>query len=346
MSNDYYVVSGDSLREVADTIREKNNMSEQLVFPDGWIDTINNIKTDGTENIWQDSNGFVHLPVKEEEVPDDGKTRIWIYIPENTPDNRLTFYLRFISSVANNTTVDWGDGTIQTLGSTTATNYSHKYSQGGNYIITMTVNNGTISFEGDDNNNRIYGELNRADSHLRTRIIRVIFGNNITGINYKTFSYCYSLKSVVLPNNITNIGEHAFEYCYSLTSIIIPNTVTSIGNQAFAGCYSLASVIMPDSVTNIDTGAFYYDDSLTSIIIPVNVTNIGLMAFTSCRSMSEYHFKSTTPPVLASDKTFQEMPSDCIIYVPYSANHSILNAYKTATNWSTVASQIQEEPQS
>jgi hypothetical protein len=60
--------------------------------------------------------------------------------------------------------------------------------------------------------------------------------------------------------------------------------------------------------------------------------------------MSEYHFKPTTPPTLANSNAFQNIPSDCIIYVPYSADHSILNAYKTATNWSSQASKMQEEP--
>ena len=39
------------------------------------------------------------------------------------------------------------------------------------------------------------------------------------------------------------------------------------------------------------------------------------------------------------------IPADCIIYVPYSADHSILESYKTASNWSTYASYMQEEPQ-
>ena len=82
----------------------------------------------------------------DEPIPEDGKTRIFIHIAEDTPDNRLTFYLRFTASEANNTTVDWGDGVSETLGSTTATNYSHKYSQSGHYVFTMTASRGTISF--------------------------------------------------------------------------------------------------------------------------------------------------------------------------------------------------------
>lgn len=40
--------------------------------------------------------------------------------------------------------------------------------------------------------------------------------------------------------------------------------------------------------------------------------------------------------------SISDLPSDCIIYVPYSQDHSILNAYKTASNWSTYANQMIE----
>jgi hypothetical protein len=60
--------------------------------------------------------------------------------------------------------------------------------------------------------------------------------------------------------------------------------------------------------------------------------------------MSEYHFKPTAPPALANTNAFANISTDCKIYVPYSADHSILEAYKTETNWSSYASKMQEEP--
>ena len=142
MSNDYYVVSGDSLRDVADTIRTKGGTSAQLEYPDDWKDAINAISGGGTPTIQSLSvtqngtytapsgvDGYSPVTVNvsggDEPIPDDGKTRIFIHIAEGTPDNRLTFYLRFTASTANNTTVDWGDGVSETLGSNTATNYPH-----------------------------------------------------------------------------------------------------------------------------------------------------------------------------------------------------------------------------
>lgn len=54
----------------------------------------------------------------------------------------------------------------------------------------------------------------------------------------------------------------------------------------------------------------------------------------------------TTPPTLANSNVFNGMSTNYYkIYVPYSADHSILEAYKTATNWSTYAAiMVEEEP--
>ena len=192
--------------------------------------------------------------------------------------------------------------------------------------------------------------------------------NSVTSIGNSAFNGCYSLPSITIPSNVTSIGNNAFQYCYSLASITIPNSVTSIGGSAFNNCHSLTSITIPSSVTSIGVYVFQYCRSLASITIPNDVTSIGTCAFSGCYSlasitipssvtsieanafqycygMGEYHFQSETVPT-GGTTMFASIPSDCIIYVPYSADHSILESYKTATNWSTYASYMQEEPQS
>lgn len=308
-----YVVSDTSLGSVADAIRTKGGTSAPLTYPQGFIDAIDDIQTGGGD----------------EPIPEDGKTRIWIHIADGTPDNRLTFYLRFTASTANNTTVDWGDGISETLGSTTVTNYSHKYPSGGDYVITMTVNSGTISFIGTSGGNGygIYGAraASRNNQHNRSRIQKVIIGENVTTIGTYAFYNCYSLESITISDSVTSIGTCAFQYCYNLTSITISDSVTSIGAYAFNNCHGFTTVTIPDGVTSIGASAF-------------------ATSFDNVYGVSEYHFKPTTPPTLANTDVFNYNASDRILYVPYSEDHSILDAYKTATNWSTYASYMQEEP--
>ena len=275
-------------------------------------------------------------------VTDDGKTRLYIHIDDDTPSGRLNFYVRFKSSVANNVSLNWGDGTVETNGSTTATNYEHTYSTTGDYVITLTVNSGTIEFIGA-NSNAIYGSTSTFNHHNRGRIRKTEIGDKVTSIGGYAFQYCYSLTSITIPSTVTSIGTYAFQSSYSLTSITIPSTVTSIENNAFNVCYSLTSITIPSGVTSIGSNAFSSCYSITSITIPSTVTSIGAYAFQYSYGVGEYHLKPTTPPTLSNANAFSSIQSDCKIYVPYSADHSVLNDYKTAQNWSTYADKMVEE---
>ena len=172
----------------------------------------------------------------------------------------------------------------------------------------------------------------------------VTISDSVTSIVGNTFLSCYGLASVTIPEGVTSIDDSAFLSCYGLASVTIPDGVTSIGSSAFLSCYNLASVTISDSVTSIGGSAFLGCYSLASVTIPEGVTSIGSNAFVNCYSVAEYHLVRTTPPTLGSS-AFIAISADCIIYVPYSADHSILEAYKTASNWSTYASYMQEEPQ-
>ena len=163
--------------------------------------------------------------------------------------------------------------------------------------------------------------------------------DGVTSIGSSSFYYCTSLSSITIPDGVTSIGGNAFYYCYALPSITIPDSVTSIGNTAFSNCQSLSSITIPDDVTSIGKQVFYCCYSLTSITIPDSVTSIGDSAFYNLYGAKEYHILPTTVPT-GGKTMFTNIISDCIIYVPKGK----LNAYQTATNWSTYASYMQEEP--
>ena len=163
--------------------------------------------------------------------------------------------------------------------------------------------------------------------------------DGVTSIGQSAFANCNSLPNITIPDSVTSIETSAFANCYSLASLTIPDGMTSVGRNVFGNCNSLTRITIPNSVTSIRQNAFHYCYSLASIVIPDGVTSIEADAFADCYSMAEYHFKSTTPPTLSNTDAFYNISSDCIIYVPQGS----LEAYQTATNWTTYASRMQEE---
>ena len=161
--------------------------------------------------------------------------------------------------------------------------------------------------------------------------------NSVTSIELGVFYNCSSLASITLPNNVTSIGTYAFYNCYSLASITLPNNVTSIGTYAFYNCYSLASITILNGVTSIEQEAFAMCYSLSSITMPNSVTSIGEQAFDSCWSVAFYDFTAcTSVPTLSGTSAFGNIAIDCQIRVPAS----LVDAWKTATNWSIYADHI------
>lgn len=315
---------------------------------------------------------YGRLEVGQMYVTTDGKTHIHIHLEKG----RTSPMLGCCPNGAVD--VDWGDGTEHdTLTGTSTTTAvwtpTHNYAAPGNYDIKLTVT-GSMGFYGSSSSNKYSGLLRYAsgtdkrNNIYQNAIKRIEIGKGVIRIGGYAFQDCYSLSSVNIPDGVTSIETSAFYdcsrlssisipdsitdvmnnvfyNCFSLSSISIPDGVTSIGNFAFCNCYNLSTVSIPDNVTSIGNGVFQYCYGLVSVSIPDSVTSIGSSMCYGCSGISEYHFASTTPPALVSTNAFNDISADCIIYVPYSEDHSILEAYKTATNWSTYASYMQEEPQ-
>ena len=175
-------------------------------------------------------------------------------------------------------------------------------------------------------------------------LVSAVVASTSTSLGSSAFSNCYSLKSLVFLGSISGtMGNSAISYCYSLESFDIPNGVTATPTSMLSGAYSLKSVTIPSGLTTIGNETFRYAYSLSKITIPASVTSIGGSTFRESSGVKEYHFKSMTPPTLGDGNVFYNIQSDCKIYVPYSEDHSVLNAYKTATNWSSQASKMVEE---
>ena len=147
-----------------------------------------------------------------------------------------------------------------------------------------------------------------------------------------------SIENIKL-SNATSIGGSAFYKCSNLTEVSFPNA-TSIGNDAFYSCSSLTSVSFPNA-TSIGNYAFQNCSNLTSVSFP-NATSIGRNAFLNCGSLTTLYI-GTELDTVCTLSNMDAIPSNVTnIYVPYS----LVDSYKSATNWSNYASKIQpyEQP--
>ena len=171
------------------------------------------------------------------------------------------------------------------------------------------------------------------------------FDGNVTKIGESAFFGCQNLKSVTIPESVTTIENNPFAYCDNLAEFngkfvsadkhcIIVNNVL----QSFTPI-SLKSYSIPNSIVSISNYAFVNCQSLTQIIIPKSISSIGNRAFDYCNSLKTVYCMPDTPPTLG-DNAFGASSSTRKIYVP----ESLVNAYKTASNWSKYSSEIEPYP--
>jgi len=172
-----------------------------------------------------------------------------------------------------------------------------------------------------------------------THLTSIDIPDSVTTVGYSAFTYCTGLTSCTIGSGVTSITDSVFRECTNLTSIDIPSGVTYIGDYAFRNCRKLTSIIIPNGVTSIGAQAFNYCSGLTSCTIGSGVTSIGSYAFANCTSLTSVTVNATTPPSLGTNAFFNNA-SGMKIYVPSAS----VETYKSATNWSSLASRIQAIP--
>lgn len=120
----------------------------------------------------------------------------------------------------------------------------------------------------------------------------------------RVLAYCDSLRNIEFPK-LKVVEDYAFSHCSNAKKIVL-NSVETINDRAFQGCYSLTALIISQS-------------SSTCILSTPN-------CFIRCYHILGTQYDTYNPGGL----------KDGYIYVP----DSLVDSYKSATNWSAFASQI------
>lgn len=157
----------------------------------------------------------------------------------------------------------------------------------------------------------------------------------VKAIGSSAFFYCSSLTTVNFPT-ATTIGINAFDHCKMLTTLNFPAAVF-IGSSAFTNCKGLATASFP-AATTINYHAFYYCTSLTTLNFPA-ATLIGSSAFYACSKLSAIYLGANAVCRLSNSTAFSLTGiwhNKGSIFVPAS----LVNSYKTATNWTYFSDRI------
>lgn len=309
---------------------------------------------------------YGRLNIGQMYITSDGKTRFYLTLINNA----LTVNLWWIH-LQDGTTVeiDWGDGSEHITWNKGESSKSHTYSAADDYVMTITVIEGSFYFASSDSdeittvrkielgNNVTFGEQDSLLNFYKLEYITIPKG--ITELGPGAFTYCNSLKALILPDTLTSIdnmaingcyallalsigrgvtllGSYSISGCYSLTSIVIPDTITTLHYNAIDNCNVLLEVIIPNSITTIADGFLTQCSLLPSVVIPENVTTIGAEFLRFCGCLSSITFKSTTPPTLTANL---DIPPYCAIRIPQGS----LSAYTSASNYPDPSLYIYEE---
>lgn len=314
------------------------NPAHDGLVSQGWNWTLADAKTHAAK--------YGNLVVGQMYVTNDGKTRLYISVT-----NRLSLYLGL--KVSGTATIDWGDGSTDTVSGTNAvTNTAHTYSAAGNHVISIAVSSGTVTISTDKviinggttslNGETPYRSMLRKveignscsiDSgafknfyHLES--VTIPQSHHFSGTN-NTFSHCHVLKAVTLTTGITALSGNVFDGCYSLKFVSLPYGVTSLGASVFSTCYNLLAASIPDTVTSLGNGVFNQSQSIGFISVPSSITTLGSSFAERCFSLKKLRFEPSTPPTVSNSNTFTMIPTDCVISVPTGT----LSAYTSATNY-------------
>lgn len=171
-----------------------------------------------------------------------------------------------------------------------------------------------------------------SESSIPFVVFPPISGNSLSSY---VFNNSTDLWGVSFVGGMTYLSDHFFSGCKKLKSCTIPNTVETLGSNAFANCPTLNSVVLPTSCSNIQASMFTNSYIITKLTVPSSYTTLGATLFNNCQAMKEIHFKSLNPPSIQST-TFSNMATDVTFYVPSAS----VADYKSASNWSSYATQI------
>ena len=166
-------------------------------------------------------------------------------------------------------------------------------------------------------------------------------GTNITSAETK--SYASSTYRVELGDAFLRIQDGAFKGFTHITSLSLGNNVIYAGGNFVSGCTDLQTLEFPNVYeVYFSENLISNCSSLKKITIPSGTTGIYINSINNCRSLQSITILKPNGVLSFWGNSGTVFPNtnNCAIYVP----SNLVNSYKSASGWSTVASRIKAIP--
>ena len=175
------------------------------------------------------------------------------------------------------------------------------------------------------------------------KLKKIKFNNKLKIIEDNAFFGCPKIQTLELPDSLEKIGNFSFSDCYALENVKLGENVKNIGAWIFCDCYNLKNIeINSKNIKNFSELVYSVlnkELSIQKINVPAGVVTIEKFAFRAS-SLREVEISETVETLerklFGSDKessiskivikssiitkvdktSFDNLPSDCIIYVP------------------------------
>lgn len=158
---------------------------------------------------------------------------------------------------------------------------------------------------------------------------------SLTELRGNAFNACSKLTKIDIPNCI-NIGSYCFNSASSLEKIEILKSGIVSATTTFYGCTSLKKVILPLFVASSASSMFQNCYKLQ--LIDIDTMGLSFQPLGGCNNLKTLIYRRTSG--VNSISSISLLPtnfqSNGFLYVP----ENLLDSYKTATNWSTIADRI------
>ena len=157
--------------------------------------------------------------------------------------------------------------------------------------------------------------------------------NSASFVYSSAFEY-KAVQTVDLPNCLY-VGNKAFYYCTSLTTVNLPSC-TALHNYAFRSCNNLSYISIPN-VTGLSGYCFENCTALQTISLP-KCSYLSGYAFWNCSNLNTIYMGTEllTVATMVQSNALLDCSALQSIYVPAS----LVDAYKSAENWSYYSSII------